>query len=196
MATAIATVRNPVVVSRFDELALAKKIALDKTYQAGLKLYRGDLLGKLASGKYRAYVEIDVKASGDFGTGSANFTLDVATKIGRGELAVGDVITSVAGLALGTILTYNTTTGVGTLAANSANVLAAGGKVKVSNSVLQIDGKQGVILMDETDVAAAYDTSCSGWFEGFFLQANTTVTAAAATTMGAKAIDSGEIRLV
>lgn len=197
MATVTATITNKALLSRFEHLACEAGVLLDKTFQAGIKLLRGDLLGKIvASGKYRAYVEIDVKAGGDFSVASVNFTVDKATKIGRGELAVGDVITSVAGLALGTIATYNATTGVGTLTANSSNALAAGQKVKVSEAVLSIANKAGKIVKDEIDVDASYDVPAVGYFEGFFLQANTTVTAAALTTMGGFTIDAGEIRLV
>lgn len=192
----IATVRNPALVSRFDQHALESSALLDKTYQAGVRLKKGALLGKLGSGKYRAYVEIDVKTGGDFSNAAVGFTLDVATKVGQGDFEVGDVITSVSGTALGTILTYNKTTGVGTLAANSANNLAAGQKVKVSEAVLALGSKAGRILKDEVLVEADQDTPCAAYFEGFFLQANTTVTAAALTTLGGFTIESGEIRLV
>lgn len=193
----IATVRNTALVSRFDHLACETGVLLDKTYQAGVRLLRGALLGKIvSSGKYRAYVEIDVKTGGDFSTVAATFTLDVATKIGQGDFEVGDVITSVGGTALGTILTYNKTSGVGTLAANSANNLAAGQKVKVSEAVLSLANKAGRLLKDETLVAADQDTPVAAYFEGFFLQSQTTVTAAALTTLGGFTIESGEIRLV
>ena len=192
----IATVRNQGIVSRFDNLALETGVLLDKTYQAGVRLLRGSLLGQLASGKYRAYCEIDVSVA--FNTANANFTLLVSSKVGQGDLEIGDVITSVGGLALGTVLTYNKVSGVGTLAANSANNLAGGQKVKISEAVLALGSKAGKILKDETyiDANLAADISAAGYFEGFFLQANTTVTAAALTTLGGKTIESGEIRLV
>jgi len=193
----IASIVNPALVSRNEHLLAETSILVDKNFHGGQTLKRGALMGKIvSSGKYRAYVEIAVKTGGAFSTAAATFTVDKSTLIGQSDLAVGDVIEDTAGNALGTIATYNPATGVGTLSGNSGSNLAAGGLVRVALSQLSLAKAAGKLLQDETYIDPAQDTVATGWFEGFFIQANSTITAAASTAMGAKNIDTGEIRLV
>jgi hypothetical protein len=193
----IAIIKNPALLSRFERLAVETSFLIDASISGGLTLARGVLMAKIvSSGKYRPYVEGVVKTGGAFATSSAAFTLDVSQQVGPVPFQVGDVIEDVSGNALGTIASYNALTGVGALAANSAEALAAGGFVRVALASLALAYGAGKILKDEAPVDSANDTLAVGYFEGFFIQANTTVSAAALLAMQGKTIDAGEIRLV
>jgi len=197
MGNVLATIKNPALISRFENLAAETSGVVDGNFSGGLTLARGTLMGKIVStGKFRPYTEGVVKTGGAFATGSTAFTLDQSVAVGPVPFQVGDVIEDSAGNALGTIAAFNPTTGVGALVANSASNLAAGGVVRVALSVLALANGAGRILKDELSVVAGVDALGVGYFEGFFLQANTTVTAAALAAMAGKTIDAGEIRLV
>lgn len=194
------TTMNP--VSRFEQMAVAVEAIIDNAvHPSGTKLLRGVLLAKIVSGNgtagnYRAYAEGTVKTSGAFSTAAATFTLDPATAGGLiGNFQVGDVIEGTDGTALGTILTYNPVTGVGTLTGNSTSNYTAGNTVRITEASVSIASKNGRILKDEV-LMESNNEPANGWIEGFFIQSRTTITAAALTKMSGKAVTTGEIRLV
>lgn len=193
------------ILSRFEQLAVFVEGIIDNVvHPEGELMGRGLLLGKITAGtvgtvgNLRAYAEGKVKTGGAFSTGAATFTLDPAdsaTKAMIKHFRIGDVIESTGGTALGTILTYNPVTGVGTLTGNSSNNLAAGQGVRVAAANLKISGKAGMILKDEV-LMEATNEPVVGYIEGFFKQSSTTVTAAAATSMNGTNVTSDELRLV
>jgi hypothetical protein len=188
------TITNPALVSRHDHLAVCESITIDSTVHAdGERLVRGTLLGKLGSGKYRAYAEAVV--TGAFATNSTAFTLDPASKAAK-HFRVGDVIESTGGSALGTIATYNPATGVGTLTGNASNALAANGTnaVRIPLATLALGSSAGKLLKDEVDMEGI-DEIAVAYFEGYFVKSLTTLTAAALTAMGAIDVDTDEVRL-
>jgi hypothetical protein len=194
MAQILSTFKNPALISRHEQLAIANAIKIDNAIHAlNETLRRGTLLGKGANGKYRAYAEAPVTVA--FSAASPNFTLDPAD-INTKNFRVGDVIESVAGLALGTILTFNSVTGVGTLTANSANALAIGQRVRATAAVIAINVSNGKLLQDEVVMGSA-DEVAVGYFEGFFVTSQTSLTAAAKTAMGAIDVagEADEVRL-
>ena len=196
MANPIAKVKNPALLSRFEHLAAEAAILIDKSYTDGKTLARGVLMGKqVTGGKYRPYVEAEVKTGGNFATNSTAGTLDLSTQVGPVAFQAGDVIETVAGTAIGTISTINASTGAIVLTGNASNAVSAGTKVRIATSQLALDAGKGKILKDEVQIDGL-DQPAVGYFEGFFIQANTTVTDAALTAMSGKTIDSGEIRLV
>jgi len=109
---------------------------------------------------------------------------------------VGDVIESVAGLALGTIATYDPVTGIGTLTGNSANNLAAGVGVRVDNADLALASQAGRILKSEVIVTAGQDEPVAAYTEGFFIEARVLgATTASKLELGALEPTPGEMRL-
>ena len=110
MANPIAKVKNPALISRFEHLSAEAAMLIDKTNTDGLTLARGTLMGKQVSGgKYRPYVECDVKSGGNFATNSTAGTLDLTTQVGPVPFKAGDVIETVGGVAIGTL--YYTSNG-------------------------------------------------------------------------------------
>lgn len=196
MSNLLASIKNPALLSRHEQLAAETAVMIDSAaHAAGVVLPRGTLVGKLASGKHRAYAEALTSGSG-FGTGSASFQLDPASAL-IGFLKAGDVIESVAGAALGTILTIVPSTGAGTLVANSASALAAGQSVRIALSVLPLSGLRGKVLKDECQMPAdGTDQIVAAYFEAFVVKASTTITDAAIAAAGSWAeFEAGEVRL-
>ena len=191
------------IISRYRELAVPMDVLLDSTQFAvyAARISRGELLMKYVPndasvhvGKYRPYCEGTVTTA--FGAGSINFAFNPATRASQNFL-VGDVITDSLGNALGTILTYNPATGVGTLTGNSTNVLAIGGIAIVSAANWALGGKQGMVLEDDQLIeASGSDEPVAAYREGFFVQALTSITATAITALGAAVeSESGDVRI-
>lgn len=197
MGRLLGDITNANPVSRYESQAVPVGGVIDNAIHLAAELLkRGTLMAKIvSSGKFRAYFEATVKAGGDFANNAVGFTLDAALSPLIGNLRVGDVIESVGGTALGTIATFNATTGVGTLTGNSANNLAAAQKVRITEATVQLGSKSGRILKDEVLMGSS-DEPFVGWIEGFFIQARTTITAAALTALGGKTVSTGEIRLI
>jgi hypothetical protein len=180
MSNVLASIKNVAIISRFEQVALETALVVDKTiHAAGETLERGTLLGKLASGKHRAYAEGTVKAGGAFSNAAATFTLDVAVSPIAKHLRVGDVIESVGGTALGTIATYDKVTGVGTLTGNSANNLAAGQKVRIAIATVVLANSKAKVLKNDIECSSDFDAVGVGYFEGVFVKDATTITDAA-----------------
>lgn len=197
MGRVLGNITQPVILSRRAELAVADSAVIDGSIHEDELLLAGQVLGKTAGGKYRAYAEAVVATGGAFSASAAGFTVENA----EGEdamkyIRVGDVIESVAGDALGTVATFDPVTGVGTLTGNSANALAAGQRVRVAAAGLSIAAGDVRILTSETSVDGDADVPAAGYFEGFFSKTIRGATAAALTAMGAKDISSDEFRLV
>lgn len=191
-------ITQPNVESRFLPLAVAVEALIDASVHPDEKILRGTLLMKIvSSGKYRAYAEADVATGGDFSTGADTFTLeDQDSKEKMKHFRVGDVIEGTDGTALGTIATFNATTGVGTLTANSSNNYAAGNGVRVATSVATLASQAGRILKSETTVETGQDEPVAAYIEGFFNKNRVIgATAAAITALGATEPTTDEIRL-
>jgi hypothetical protein len=195
MSSILNKISNPALVSRHDHLAIAEAVVVDgDVHVDGERVARGTLLGKIvATGKYRAYAEAVVSVA--FANNSKDFTLDSASKAAK-HLRVGDVIQGIDGTALGTIATYDPATGVGTLGANSTSNYAANGTnaVRIPLATLALAGSAGKLLQQELDMDGN-DAVGVGYFEGFFVKSNTTLTATAMTAMGAIDVDTDEVRL-
>jgi len=191
-------ITQPNVESRFLSLATAVEALIDSAIHPDEKLLRGTLLARIvSSGKFRAYAEADVASGGDFSTGAATFTLEDQDAIEKMKhLRVGDVIEGVDGTALGTILTFNSTTGVGTLTGNSANNYTSGNAVRVDNADLALASQAGRILKSETLVTASQDQPEAAYTEGFFVEARVLgATTASKAELGALEPTPGEMRL-
>lgn len=200
MGRILGDIKTASPLSRQINLAVVIGLVIDLAVHAsGELLLRGALLGKILSGNgtvgnYRAYFEGTVKSGNAFGTSAATFGVDLPNSPLAKNLRVGDVLESTAGVALGTVLTWDPVAGTGTLAANSAAVLAAGNTFRVTEASLSIASKNGKILSDEV-LMDANNAPASGWVEGYFIQARTTVTAAALTKMGGANPSTGEMRI-
>jgi hypothetical protein len=195
--TALSSQSNASVLSRFERIALEISAVIDSAIHAGQTVARGTLLMlTVSNSKHRAYFEATVKTSGAFSTGAATATLDISLSPLFANLRVNDVIESTAGAALGTISTINASTGAITLAANSTSNLAAGQKVRVALSQCALASSAGKVLKDEVQVTSDSDAMGVGYFAGVFVQANTTITAAALAALGGYTISSTEARLV
>lgn len=191
-------ITQPNVVSRFQNVAFAVAAILDVLiHLEGEKLLEGTLLAKIvATGKYRAYAEADVNVA--FDAANANFTLEDQADghLKMKHFRLGDVIEGVDGTALGTILTFNPITGVGTLAANSANAYAIGLAVRVDNADLKLSGGDGRILKAET-LMSDLDEPVAAYVEGFFTDTRVIgLTADAKTELATKSYVAGETRLI
>lgn len=180
-------------ISRQRELAVAVDVRIDSAVHSETETLRaGTLLGLKSGGKHRAYAQAGTDS--DFSNASPNFDLKGGDKAAK-HFRVGDVIEGTDGTALGTIATYNTTTGVGTLTGNAANNLS--GEVRVLDADLKISGKDGAVLQFNQRVReAGLDLAVAAWKEGFFKQSSTSITAEAITTMGATQFSADEVRLV
>jgi hypothetical protein len=194
MATKLTTITQKALVSRHDQLAVETSFLIDNAVHAsGETLAKGTLMGKLASGKYRAYAEAFVSVA--FANNAKTFTLDPTNPACK-HFRVGDVIQGTDGTALGTIATFNPATGVGTLVANSTTSFAADGvnAVRIPLATVALASSAGKLLKDEVTMEDT-DLVATGFFEGFFVKSLTTLTAAAMTALGAITIETDEVRL-
>jgi hypothetical protein len=198
MGELLGKITKPAILSRYINLAVALEMLIDAAVHNAEILLEGTLMGKTAGGKYRAYAQGTVAVGGEFSTGAATFTLEDAA--GRGEkkhFRVGDTIESVAGDALGEIASYDPETGVGTLVANSASVLAAGNGVRVIAAELDISDDAVRVLKDERSIEDSQDEPAAGYNEGYFNTAAVKgATPEALVAMGAKQVSASEFRLV
>ena len=196
MGKILGNITSPNVESRFLNLAAPVECLIDGAVHLDEIVKRGQIMG-LAAGKYRAYAEAIVKTGGDFSTAAATFTLENAAGFDQMKnLRVGDVITSSGGTALGTILTFDPATGIGTLSANSANNLAAGQAVIIDAADLDISKANVRILKSEHAVEDGVDRPAEGYVEGWFNTAVVQATSAALVAMSAKIISASEFRLI
>lgn len=177
-------ITNRQVVARAAHLAVVLSLVIDSSIHAGEKLIQGQFLAKQANGKYRAYAEAEVTTA--FGAASTEFAVDPAGPMAK-HFRVGDVIESTTGTALGTIATYNPATGVGTLAANSANALAIGQNIRIAESVASLGTGKGRLLAEKVEMGLT-DEVASGYAEGFMVK--TSYTTDAAVTKVGTAYDS------
>lgn len=188
------TITNTSLVSRHDHLAVCESFTIDSAIHAdGEKIVRGTVFGKQGSGKYRAYAEALVKSA--FANNSTAFQLDMTSPAAK-HFRVGDVIQGTDGTALGTIATFDPTTGNGTLTANATNNFAANGTnaVRIPLATVALASKAVRILKDEVQMIGT-DEIGVGYFEGFFVESTTTLTAAAETAIGAIKTDTDEVRI-
>lgn len=196
MSNLIATVYNTALVSRHDHLAVVNAQTIEADVHAASEILpRGTLLGKMASGNYRAYAEAVVKTGGAFSTSADTFTLDIAASPLAKHLRVGDTIEGLSA-DLGEIATFDPVTGVGTLTGNSASNLAAGQVVRIVFAECDISGGHARLLVDEL-ICSGSDEVAATFMEGFFVKARTTITASAITGMGTNvySVSSDEVRL-
>lgn len=193
MGRLLADVTQPNVLSRYINLAVAIEALLDSGIHQDKKLLEGTLLGKMGSGNYRAYFEAETSVA--FSTGNANFTLsEISGQALMKHLRVGDVIEGTDGTALGTVATFDASTGVGTLTANSANNHST--NVRVQPADLSIAAANRLVLKDENAVGSD-DLPVAAYYEGFFNTAMVLgATPAALTAMSAKVVSSSEFRLI
>lgn len=192
MPRILGDVTNSAIVARREDLAVVVEGIIDSSVHAsGEKLKRGTLMGKVGSGKFRAYAEATLTAA--TATTSPNFSVDPAGPIAQ-HLRVGDSLESVDGNGLGIIASYNPLTGAGTFTTNALAVQASGSQVRVVETSLTISGGAGRILQDEHLMEGA-DEPFAGYCEGFFTKSRTTVTSSAVTTMGSVVVTADEIRL-
>ncbi len=194
MSRILNTITSPALVSRNDRLGVDESVLIDNAVHAdGERLTRGTLLGKLANGKHRAYAEAFVSVA--FSAAAKTFTLDPTCAAAK-HFRSGDVIQGTDGTALGTIDAYNPVTGVGTLLANSTSAFAANGTnaVRIPLATLALASPSGKLLKSEVDMEDT-DAVAVGYFEGFFVKSNTTLTAAAIIAMSATEPSTDEVRL-
>lgn len=182
-------ITNKQVVARASHLAVSLAIKIDSAAHPNEKIPAGSFMAKKANGKYRAYAEGDVTAA--FAADSANFTLDPAGPLVK-HFRVGDALETVAGVALGTIATFNPATGVGTLTGNSAAVAAIGVKVRVTEASASLGSGKGRLLDSAVEVDSI-DQVASGYAEGYM--AKTPLTTDAAIAKVGVAHESDEFRM-
>lgn len=194
------------IISRYRPLAVALNCLLDSSVlpnalslgaPAGSPqiINRGEVLAAYVPndasvhvGKYRPYAEGTVTTA--FATNSVNFAIAPYNVNSPGTrpaqwFVPGDVVTDSLGNALGTIATFNATTGVGTLTANSSNVLAIGGIMILAAANWSLGSKLGIILEDEELVEQGSDQPTSAYREGFFNVSLTSLTPAAVAALSA-----------
>jgi len=198
-ARILGDITQPNVVSRFQNLTVAVAALISvAVHLDGEKLLEGTLLAKIvADGKFRAYAEADVSVA--FSTGNADFTLEDQADghLKMKHFRVGDVIEGTDGTALGTILTFNGVTGVGTLTANSAANHST--PVRVDNADLKLSGGDGRILKAETlmGINGVLDEPQAAYVEGFFTETRVIgATVASKLALGSKSYVAGEMRLI
>lgn len=182
------------LLSRHDHLAVETAVVLDKSILETVgDLLPGTLIGKLASGKYRAYAEAETSAATD--NASDEISLDIASKNFK-HFRVGDVIEGVDETALGTILAIDSVTGTITLTANAASDAYEGG-VRVLAANLSVTKADARILKDfvEYDERIGLDYPATGYFEGFFNEDVTSLTASTITGLGITRPSTNELRL-
>jgi hypothetical protein len=167
-------ITNKQVVARASHLAVSLALIVSGSIHANEDLTAGSFLAQMSNGKYRAYAEADVTTA--FSTANANFAVDPAGPLAK-HFRIGDAIESVAGVALGTILTYNAATGVGTLAANSAAVLAIGQKIRVTEASASLGSGKGRLLDSRVQLDSV-DLPASGYVEGYMVKSSLTTDAA------------------
>lgn len=182
-------IQNKQVIARASHLAVILPFIISSTIHPNEKLQAGTFMAKMANNKYRAYAEGQVDVA--FGTASAAFTLDPAGPLVK-HFRVGDAIESSAGVLLGTILTFNSVTGAGTLTVNSAAVLAIDGRARISEASASLGYGKGRLLDSVYDVAAG-DVAASGYVEGYM--ATTTLTTAAAIAKVGVSHESDEFKM-
>jgi hypothetical protein len=185
-------ITNNQVVSRASHLAIPLSLIVSSLIHANDDLPAGSFMAKMANGKYRAYAEGDVTTA--FNTANANFAIDPAGPLAR-HFRTGDALESVAGVALGTILTYDKVTGVGTLSANSAANLAAGQKVRITEASASLGSGKGRLLSSRVQLDDA-DYVASGYSEGYMAKTSLTTDAAIAK-VGVEVVtaEGSEIRM-
>ena len=188
-------IKTVAILSRYEHLAVAMNCIIDSSVMpvssAGLPqiINRGEVLAAYVPddesdhvGKYRPYAESVV--AGAFAENSVNFTLTPAQR-GAQWFIPGDVIETTAGVAIGTIATYNPATGVGTFTEDSEAVVAIGASVRLVSTNWGLANKLGLILEDEVLVEYEFDLPTSAYREGFFNQSMTSLTTAAIASLGA-----------
>lgn len=167
-------ITNKQVVARASHLAVSLALIVSASIHANEDLSAGQFMAQMSNGKYRAYAEGVVSTA--FNTANANFAVDPAGPLAK-HFRVGDAIESVGGVALGTILTYNPTTGVGTLSGNSAANLAIGQNIRITEASASLGSGKGRLLDSrvQTDVL---DQVASGYVEGYMAKTSLTTDAA------------------
>lgn len=181
---------NKQVLARHTGLAVALSVVISVAiHKIGEVLSPGTILGKMGNGKYRAYAEGLVTTA--FGTGSAAFAFDPDEPHAK-FFRVGDALESVAGVALGTILTYDPDTGAGTLTGNSAAILAIGARARITEASVSLGSGKGRILQEEVEMGEN-DEIASGFVEGFI--AKTEMHTDAAIAKFGVAYESNEFKM-
>ena len=174
------------VVSRFEHLALKDGVLLDEAaHPVHAFIKAGTLLGEVASGKYRAYVELTVNGAGVL-TSSDALPVD-QTEATFQYLKDGDVLVNADGDVVGTV--DADLDGSVKFEANAAEAVSAGDKLFVQG----VDITKGKIMCHDFTVSASAE-AVSAFFEGFFNIDQTTVTTAAVTALGAS-VDGTELRI-
>lgn len=200
MGKLLGAVTFPNVISRHRELALTDAMLVDGTIHANDKIIQGTLMVKATIGgnsKWVAYCEGLASAVG--ATTSPTVQLDPTTtpraqQWFRPGMPVAKVHAG-APTTLGTVLAYNPATGVLTLAANAAAAVAVGDIVSLDPAVYPIGYNKARVLVDELLLEEGTDDISAGYFKGFFNQAATSITAAAAALLGAVAINAFELEI-
>lgn len=156
--------RTKSVISRHAHLAVALGLEVSSAVHLESEvLNAGTVMGKTATGKYRAYAQAEVSVA--FDAANPNFTLDPQGELFK-HLREGDTITKLDGTALGVIATLNKETGVGTLEANSAAAHAIGEEVKIDEDECSIEDGNGRVLANflEADLPRL---NAVGYVEGY-----------------------------
>ena len=182
------------LLSRHDHLAVESAVVLSKVQLESVgTLLPGTLLGKKADGLYRPYAESETTAATD--NASAVIELDIASKNFK-HFRVGDEVEGVDGSDLGTILAIDSVTGNVTLTGNSTTD-AYEGAVRVVQAELSIAKADARILKDhvEFDERIGLDVPATGYFEGFFNEDVTSLTASTITGLGITRPSANELRL-
>lgn len=194
-------IQNSDIISRRSDLAVKQEAVIDNSiHPTGDILHRGDVLAKYVPndasvhvGKFRAYAEGTVTTA--FATNSINFAVDPTVRASL-SFKVGDAIENASGsVLLGTIATFSPSTGIGTLAANSAAVLAIGGIVRLVKANWALNNKQGLILEDELIMEDTDKANVAGIREGFVVLSRTSLTASAISELGAVEETDDEVRI-
>jgi hypothetical protein len=187
-------ISNSSIVSRREDLAVVVEAIIDSAiHPSGDLIRRGALLAQRGNGKYRAYAEGVVV--GAFSAAATTFSVDLTQGQSAQYFKAGDVIESVAGVALGTIATFDPSTGSGTLTANSANALAAGQRCRINAATGSLASKKARVLQEEM-LMDGTDAAVAAYSEGFFTVSRTGITAAAETAMGVVEATTGEVRMI
>jgi hypothetical protein len=202
----LGNITNPALVSRFDRLAVKVDTIIDSAvHGAGERLIRGTLLAlglagggaaPVNAGKSVAYAEGATGATA-FSNASINFSISIADPTDKTAyfFRPGMRITKLDGTLVGTVATFDPTTGLGTLTGDAAVNVATGLRVQLSAVDYGVDYINGGLLEDDVAMDGTHDEPVSMFIEGFFNKAGTSLTAQAITAMGAKSFASGEVRL-
>lgn len=169
-------ITNKQVLARHTGLAVPLPVVIDASIHAGEKLTQGIFLARMANGKYRAYAEAEVSTA--FAADSVNFAVDPTGPLAK-FFRVGDQIESTSGTALGTIASYNPSTGNGTLVANSAAALAIGQRIRIAEASASLGLGKGRLLVEKIEMGAK-DEPASGYIEGYMVKSAFTTDAAIA----------------